>query len=356
MSEKDKQPKKTSTTENNITKKFLDGRLASTEEWSHFTLNDDTPRYGIGTSSFSPIGENKIGTNGINFQTTPRNGASLQDNKTQDDGFQIIKLKSEISKLEKRINSLASESSKLRTKESELKKRESEINKLEEQLSAKADFLKEKSDLLKADRSELDIRIESLLEAEHKLDKREFNISNQQIINDKAKEVINDAYRKRERVKFNLDMQSFLYAGLMIILIFLGLAFLYQVYRDTMNFYQEDITMTIAFFYLMKNAFLLSAYGIGVKVLMSFSDKYFKASSLEEDRIHNMTYGKFYVETYAPVSNSADIKEALSGWREDAKKSENNELESLHIKTVREELQKVKDSIENLKGKDSDDK
>ncbi|WP_333706471.1 hypothetical protein, partial [Vibrio hepatarius] len=145
---------------------------------------------------------------------------------------------------------------------------------------------------------------------------------NKDKIKENAVRIINSAYEKRKSEKERLSYTSYLYAALMTIMIFIGIATLYQVYKDTSFFYEKNITWTTAIFYLLKNFFLLAGYIVAIRFLAQFSDKYFKAAQEEENRIHNMTYGKFYVETYASVVDTEEIKEALSDWRTKPSKSE----------------------------------
>lgn len=150
------------------------------------------------------------------------------------------------------------------------------------------------------------------------LKKRNSDLINHETIIKNAKKYLSDTVRKREdRFTRNRRISDF-WALFSLGLIGSCLYFIYRSFEalntEGIDIWSVDISWSTASFLLFKGAFFISAFGIALRVSIAFRDRYAKEAELDDQKIHALGYGQFFVETYGAVADRKEVVQALNAW------------------------------------------
>jgi len=174
----------------------------------------------------------------------------------------------------------------------------------------KQDLIEEKQNLIK-DKSELELEIDELQSLKSDLNRRS-EIANS------AKAFMDDEIKIRRLRRDSYQNIAHAWSIGAAFLIILGLGLFYDQY-DLLNvnyILKEGVSIPVltSTYLLLKAGFFISAFGIAIRFCMVFRDKLMLEASKENEKIDSMSYGKFYIDTYAETSTREQVTEALSGW------------------------------------------
>lgn len=183
------------------------------------------------------------------------------------------------------------------------------------------------------------------------LNKKNSDLINHETIVTNAKTYLSDTVRKREdRFTRNRRIADF-WTVFSLALIGSCLYFIYRSFKalntDDLDIWSTDISWSTASFLLLKGAFFISAFGIALRVSIAFRDRYAKEAELDDQKIHALGYGQFFVETYGAVADRKEVVEALNAWHSNhAVKTEKGHDEPLS----EEQLDKITEYVNKKLG------
>lgn len=165
---------------------------------------------------------------------------------------------------------------------------------------------------------DLNKQIKAAQEELNRLTTKNSDLINHETIVENAKEYLGITVKNRESRFIRNRRISDFWALFSLTLIGACLYFIYLSFEalntEDLDIWSVDISWSTASFLLFKGAFFISAFGIALRVSIAFRDRYAKEAELDDQKIHALGYGQFFVETYGAVADRKEVVQALNAW------------------------------------------
>lgn len=173
-----------------------------------------------------------------------------------------------------------------------------------------------------------------------------------------AKAHINKTIEHRQKaLKLNQTIAN-LWAGAAFILMIIGLGLFQDAFMQldiNESIWDKDMKFGTASFLLLKGAFFVSAFGAAISYCLVFRGKYASEAEKDDERLHTLSYGQFFLETYGHVADREEVKNALQGWHKIEQDSEVSDGKSIRTKFSDKQIAELSEIINSELGKKFDE-
>ena len=134
------------------------------------------------------------------------------------------------------------------------------------------------------------------------------------MINENLDKYLNDTLRKLKINEIKNEILAYFCYILSIMFLLLIVSFISNVF--VLNFSEENILQTIL--YSVKNIVGLSTLAALSRLAFILGKSFMVEAIRNGDRIHAISFGKFYIKAYGRVASRQEIREVLSNWNIDS--------------------------------------
>ena len=132
--------------------------------------------------------------------------------------------------------------------------------------------------------------------------------------NDNLDDYLSDTFKKLRSNEIKNEILAYFCYILSIVFLLLIVSFISKVFVP--NFEEENILQTIL--YSVKNIVGLSTLAALSRLAFILGKSFMVEAIRNGDRIHAISFGKFYIKAYGHVASRQEIREVLSNWNIDS--------------------------------------